>query len=93
MRRSHDAPREQGAHARRRTGRALGCSPWIAERGRKGWAPWEQLQPTKEEGRPAAGAPSAGSKGLAMGERPVPWEELGGMGAWSSAPCLLPCHD
>jgi hypothetical protein len=43
MRRSHDAPREQGARARRRTGRALGCSPWTAERERKGWTPWEQL--------------------------------------------------
>jgi hypothetical protein len=42
MRRSHDAPRER-ERARRRTGRALGCSPWTAERGRKGWTPWEQL--------------------------------------------------
>jgi hypothetical protein len=58
MRRSHDAPREQGARARRRIGRALDCSPWTAERGRKGWAPWEQLQRVEEEGHPAAGAPS-----------------------------------
>jgi hypothetical protein len=28
-----------------------------------------------------------------MGERPAPWEEPGGMGAWSSAPCLLSCHE
>jgi hypothetical protein len=32
--------KEQGAHAKRRTGRALGCLPWTAERGRKRWAPW-----------------------------------------------------
>jgi hypothetical protein len=91
--RASPAPWEPGARARRRIGRALGCSPWTAERGRKGWAPWEQLQRAKEEGRPAAGVPSAGSRGPAMGERPAPWEELSGMGAWSSAPCLLPCHE
>jgi hypothetical protein len=61
-------------------------------RGRKRLAPWEQLQRAEEEGRPAAGIPSAGSRGPARGERPASWEELGGMGAWSSAPCLLPCR-
>jgi hypothetical protein len=35
--------KEQGARAKRRIGRALGCLPWTAERGRKRWAPWEQL--------------------------------------------------
>jgi hypothetical protein len=56
--------KEQGARAKRRTGRALGCLPWTAERGRKRWAPWEQLQRAEEEGRPAG----------------FPWKEWGAMG-------------
>jgi hypothetical protein len=76
-----------------------GCWPSREEHGK---APWEKLElaamgesfcaPRKME-RPAAGMPSAGSRGPARGERPAPWEEIDGMGAWSSAPCLLPCHE
>ena len=57
-------------------------------------APWTlgRSFSAEEEGRPAAGASSAWSRRLTMGEGPAPWEELGGMGAWSSAPCLLPCR-
>jgi hypothetical protein len=81
--------------------RGFGCPGCWPSREEHGKSPWEKLElaamgesfsaPRKKE-CPAAGASSAGSRGLTMGEGPAPWEELGGMGAWSSAPCLLPCR-